>query len=211
MAECIFMGRGLEYFAAHRDVDWYSQISPGEDMSFVRFVPRGWLLQNAKFAVKTMHEQILPLVDATAHRVYRDRAAKSSTYIQTVSVSPYNFFVKHFGVVFASARFAKMQTTLELAVLACGLERYRLETGSYPDQLERLVPKFASNIPHDIVTGEPLKYRRDGAGYLVYSVGWNGRDDSGAFPKVEEHNTGFIQNKGERHEEGDWVWRAPAP
>ena len=104
-----------------------------------------------------------------------------------------------------------MQTTLDLAGLACALEKYRIETGSYPDELEMLVPKFVSKIPHDIVTGEPLKYRRDGAEYLLYSVGWNGRDDGGAFPKVEEHNNGFIQNKGERHEEGDWVWRGGKP
>jgi len=44
-------------------------------------------------------------------------------------------------------------------------------------------------LPHDVVTGDSLKYRRTADGrFLLYSVGWNEKDDDGDSDK------------------GDWVW-----
>ena len=34
-------------------------------------------------------------------------------------------------------------------------------------------------MPGDVFTGKPLVYRLDGAGYVFYSVGMNGKDDGG--------------------------------
>ena len=52
-------------------------------------------------------------------------------------------------------------------------------------------PFKLENLPHDIITGETLKYRLTANGqFLLYSLGWNQRDDDGNAEK----------------DKGVWVW-----
>jgi len=96
---------------------------------------------------------------------------------------------------------AQAQTVADQAALACGLERYRLANSHFPDTLDALTPRFISQIPHDVITGEPYKYRRTTDGrFVLYSVGWNEKDDGGVPGK-----TLFDES------EGDWVWQYPSP
>ena len=95
---------------------------------------------------------------------------------------------------------ATAQTAVDQATLACALERCRLANGQFPETLEALVPRFISQLPHDVITGEPYKYRRTNDGqFVLYSVGWNEKDDGGVPGK-----TLFDEKKG------DWVWQYPA-
>ncbi len=73
-----------------------------------------------------------------------------------------------------------------LTVLA--LELFAREHGHYPEKLEELVPDFLPTVPEDNHTPPKtaLRYRRDGDGALIYSVGDNGTDDGGLFEKVED-------------------------
>jgi hypothetical protein len=96
-------------------------------------------------------------------------------------------------------RAIRNQTGLNLAALACALERYWLANKEYPGQLDQLVPQFISKLPHEIATGDPLKYRRtDDGRYVLYSTGLDGQDFGGA-----SHNS-----KGQPT--GNWVWAYPA-
>ncbi len=86
---------------------------------------------------------------------------------------------------------ARNQNFVSEALIVCALERYRRANGEYPATLTQLSPGFLENLPHDIITDEDLKYRRTADGqFLLYSVGWNERDDNG---KAEK-------------DKGDWVW-----
>jgi hypothetical protein len=88
---------------------------------------------------------------------------------------------------------ARNQTALHQAMLVCALERYRRARGNYPADLDALRPDFIQKPPHDLITGQPLRYRRtDDGKFLLYSVGWNERDDAGLPDKDRE--------------KGDWVW-----
>ena len=78
------------------------------------------------------------------------------------------------------------------ALIACALERYRLAHGQYPEALDALIPQFIEKVPHDLIGGQPLKYRNTGERFLLYSIGWNERDDGGV--------------PGKTIPEGDWVW-----
>lgn len=76
-----------------------------------------------------------------------------------------------------------------------------MKNGHYPDALKTLEPEFMDVIPHDIMDGQPLRYRPQNSGFVVYSVGENKVDDGG--------KPGFKQNqfgKSWRREKGDWVW-----
>lgn len=68
---------------------------------------------------------------------------------------------------------------LRLAKTAVAVERFRLANGRYPDSMEEVVPGFISVLPTDPFSGQPLRYKRIAKGYVVYSVGADGRDDGG--------------------------------
>jgi hypothetical protein len=99
---------------------------------------------------------------------------------------------------------ALIQSEVDMAMVACALERFRLAEGRYPEELNALVPRFAAALPHDIINGQPLKYRRtDNGRFILYSVGWNEKDDGGvvAATKGSTPRQDILQ--------GDWVWQYP--
>jgi hypothetical protein len=63
--------------------------------------------------------------------------------------------------------------------LAFALAAYRGEHKRYPDKLDVLAPKYLAEIRSDLFSGKALIYRPLGNGYLLYSVGVNGRDEGG--------------------------------
>lgn len=89
---------------------------------------------------------------------------------------------------------AKAETYRRLARLACRLEEYRIAQGQYPEKLEEL-PDLPAHLNQEVLSEEPLRYRRKGDGYLLYSVGWNQKDDGGVVATDVK--------------EGDWVWPSP--
>ncbi len=92
------------------------------------------------------------------------------------------------------------QTAADQAALACALERFRLANRAYPGSLEALAPALIPQSPTDVITGKPFRYRRtDDAQYVLYSVGWNEKDDGGV------PGTKLFDEK-----QGDWVWQFPA-
>jgi len=104
----------------------------------------------------------------------------------------------------AQLRFALTQTILDEAILACALERYRLANGRYPDSPAELAPRFVAKLPHDLITGEPLKYRRtDNGRFILYSVGSNEKDDGGLIAKTSGKSPRLDSTQG------DWVWPSP--
>ena len=103
-----------------------------------------------------------------------------------------------------SLKAAMAQTSADQAALSCALERFRLAHGQYPEKLDALVPRFMDKVPNDLISGEPLKYHRTNKGqFLLYSVGWNEKDDGGTVVLTKEKSPAvdFMQ--------GDWVWRFP--
>lgn len=169
-----------------------------------RFTPSAFFYQN-ELAFARLHEQFaLPLVDLDARIVSPSAARKATTAVQeqTKHYSPYRMIalMTFTGVNRSVIRFAVGQNSADLARVACALERYFLAHGNYPESLELLAPQFIEKLPHDIINGQPLKYRRGTNGrYILYSVGWNETDDGG------------VRGTGKHGwENGDWVWQLPA-
>jgi hypothetical protein len=176
--------------------------------SLFRLVPGGWFDQNKVSISKINSEVLLTAVDVergiaapAAVRRADDESRKRSR-----AVTPYNLF-SHMLVPALSRtaeKCGRIQALVDLARVAIALERHRLTTGQFPEALTALEPKFIAKLPHDVINGQPLKYRRtDNDSFLVYSVGWNEKDDGGtvAFSK---------DGKNVNWKEGDWVWRYPA-
>jgi hypothetical protein len=163
---------------------------------FITFAPRGWIYQNmcaiairAPFIINIFDvpkDQVLPCNADDILSQIESALSRFPAYTWLATIATPNF-------VKAAQTTARNQTLANEAFVACGLERYRLAHGQYPETLEALVPRFAEKLPHDIVGGQPLKYHRTADGqFVLYSVGWNEKDDGGV--------------PGKTLPEGDWVW-----
>jgi hypothetical protein len=70
---------------------------------------------------------------------------------------------------------------LRVARAALAIERFRaLHGGQLPQELGMLVPWFIDAVPSDPFLAGPLRYKRLGDEYVVYSVGADQEDESGA-------------------------------
>jgi hypothetical protein len=76
----------------------------------------------------------------------------------------------------ASDRAQQVQANLQVAF---ALAAYQRDHGRYPKKLEALAPAYLAQVPHDLFSGKDLIYRPTDGGYLLYSVGVNGRDEQG--------------------------------
>jgi len=76
---------------------------------------------------------------------------------------------------------------------AAAIERYRREHGATPPGLDALTPGYLPDIPRDPFDLQPMRYRREGDGYVLYSIGADSTDNNGAC--------------GDNPEEGDVVFR----
>jgi hypothetical protein len=81
--------------------------------------------------------------------------------------------------------------------LACRL--YKSRTGRYPERLEELVPALLPEVPIDPFTGKTLVYRREGEGFIVYSLGSNQRDDGGRMT--------YAISRLVTYKDDDWSWK----
>jgi hypothetical protein len=162
----------------------------------ITFAPRGWVYQNM-CAMAIRAPLILGIFDVPNNQILPRRAEDIRNQIETTfsAFPPYTFLAQEAtpNFVKASQTTARNQTLANEAFVACVLERYRLAHGQYPENPEALVPQFAEKLPHDIVGGQPLKYHRTADGqFVLYSLGWNEKDDGGV--------------PGKTAAESDWVW-----
>ena len=64
--------------------------------------------------------------------------------------------------------------------IAFAMAAYKSDEGRYPAELADLAPKYLAGVPGDLFGGKSLVYKPTEKGYLFYSLGVNGKDESGA-------------------------------
>jgi len=79
----------------------------------------------------------------------------------------------------SSRRRDQASATLGVDQIALLLKVYRARKGAYPDSLEPLTDLVDRHLPMDPFSGKPFRYERRGAGFIVYSIGPNLKDDGG--------------------------------
>ncbi len=90
----------------------------------------------------------------------------------------------------AAVREAGGLAVLRLALTAVALERFRASRGNhYPEFLTELSPAFLKEPPTDPFDGQPLRFRQNKRGYVLYSVGQDLQDGGG---KEEEKGKGDL-------------------
>jgi hypothetical protein len=175
------------------------------------FMPSAYFYQNELAIARMQQQWILPLVDTNARVISPAALRRANDAVQAEKKHFYFPAYKTqalmlFPAISATIRkIAAIQSSIDLARVACALERYHLAHGEYPEMLNVLVPQFIAQLPHDIINGQPLHYRRtDDGKFVLYSVGWNETDDGGQIALTKGEG-GFPIDR----EKGDWVWQYP--
>lgn len=152
-----------------------------EDVRFVehpalRLQPRGWWLESCQ-RLHDVSGKTLNLVDVHNQRMQH---ASNPSGMLDLPLSPatkellaqQSWAWAHQPVV------SFTQTSVNQAIIACAIERFRLANGAYPNSLQQLVPAFLKDIPHDIITGRPMAYEITPTGaFILRGVGYNGVSD----------------------------------
>ncbi len=212
--EMVFVETGLMDYLRRRP-EQIGNLSSGTDFNppsgsqFLGYlIPGGWFYQNGLRCVRGIENYYLPAVD-TSRRILSPssiRRAENSVEEETSSRNAYNILERMLlpSVLGSAITFAYAENSVNLARVAIALERFRLVHGQYPDSLEGLSPQFIDSLPHDIINGQPLHYRRTVNGqFVLYSVGWNEVDDGGVVVPDKKSTFGVDRTQG------DWVWRYP--
>ncbi|HEX4265245.1 MAG TPA: hypothetical protein VH597_12990 [Verrucomicrobiae bacterium] len=183
--------------------------SDSSGSEFMGLMPRGWYDLEKLNYCRLFDLQLKGAFQTNDKRVFPHQVEANSTALQQ-ALSRANRFTRHqllAALLLPSLgnvppKSALAQTVAEEALIACGLERYRLAHGQFPDALDALSPDFISRLPHDVISGAAYKYRRIGGQFVLYSVGWNETDDGG---QVTTKGTSGVPLTG------DWVWQYPMP
>ena len=68
-----------------------------------------------------------------------------------------------------------------IMIVQLGLQAFRKTNGAYPDNLSDLTPSILPELPTDpFAPSSPIRYVKTGSGYILYSVGPDGKDNGGA-------------------------------
>ena len=179
----------------------------------IYLMPRGWYYQCALVIAQMDQQWILSAADVASQTMSPQMIVQAQNTIDASShPGVYNVFARL--LVPSLGNYAKKvaygQNAVNLARAAIALERHRLAHGEFPELLDTLAPQFIAKLPHDIIGGGPLKYRRDANGsFVLYSIGWNEADDGGQVvfknasnsPAYDESKTTVDLDKG------DWIWK----
>lgn len=211
----------MEVFQRTRDANFFVDAAPPTPEDFptavqqaagkilLGLIPKGWFDQNKATLARLNVEFLRATVTVDGQLVSPTHTRQATAAIEAACNhrTPYNWFA---GMLLpalgkAAKKFAFGQNAVNLARVAIALERHRLAHGSYPESLDALAPTYLAKLPHDLINGQPLKYRREANGsFTLYSVGWNEKDDGGT----------VVMGKGKSptidQDQGDWVWRYPA-
>jgi hypothetical protein len=77
-------------------------------------------------------------------------------------------------------REARCLANVRLALTAVALEQFRAaHNNRYPASLSELAPNYLDATLMDPFDGQPLRYRKQDAGYVLYSIGADLKDDGG--------------------------------
>jgi hypothetical protein len=103
------------------------------------------------------------------------------------------------------SRATRHSADLRATAVVCALMGYARVHGGPPERLDQLVPDFLSAVPLDPFDGKPLRYRREGDGWVVWSVGSDMKDDNAAWHEFK------YRKEANRREGGDIYFKSTEP
>jgi hypothetical protein len=103
------------------------------------------------------------------------------------------------------SRATRCEVDLRATAVVCALTGCVRVHGEPPERLDQLVPDFLPAVPLDPFDGKPLRYRREGAGWVIWSVGSDMKNDNAAWHEFK------YRKRGEEREGGDIFFKSTEP
>jgi len=95
------------------------------------------------------------------------------------------------------SRTSRTDLEFEATGVVCALKSYEFSHGAAPDQLTDLIPDFLPSVPIDPFDGKPLRYRREGKEWVLWSVGSDMKDDNAAWHEFKYRKPGDERTGGD--------------
>ncbi len=92
---------------------------------------------------------------------------------------PLNPFFSSLSVLSLNRTKAVYDVYLDCAKISLALRIYKNKYGKYPEKLQSLIPDILPFLPLDPFSGKNYIYRKKKNGFIIYSVGPDGKDDKG--------------------------------
>ena len=202
--ERVLAYHGIRSLINHPEAVIASELNAPMRKLLAQAVPTGWFYQNLLNVERFYTGIFLPAIGWEQRQVSPRSLQNVDDSIRAMRTTPGNVMCKMLvpGITPVAKKAAQSQTALDQAAVACVLERYRIAKGELPEKLDALVPAFIAKVPHDVIDGQPLRYRRTAPDqFVLYSVGWNETDDGGQLVMAKSGNPPRPDP-----DKGDWVW-----
>ena len=162
---------GFDLAAALRRVNvrwdaWFTRIPPGVDEAAAHFAAIEAELEGGREAREALLR--VPPTAGTPGSIELAQAVADDLCALGAGAFAFNF---------RTAR--EVEAGEPIARAAVAAARFRAATGSLPDTLDELVPRFLEALPPDPFRPGPLRYALTDDGFTVWSVGVDGVDDGG--------------------------------
>jgi len=169
--------RDREPFARALEAEQCSILAHDRKFMAAMYVARPFRLLDESAYLEYMPQ----LIDLAVLPSYRSRDSLEKLEDELSGLS--KFKVSARLVIPAASRALETQDRLvaqcDLAEMAIYLKQFKMKTGSYPEKLDAIVLEYIRELPVDPFTGTPYVYRKEGDGFVLYSVGVNLADDNG--------------------------------
>ena len=137
---------------------------------------RGWLMRDQALGLQLFNQMVNagPQTGKMRHAAREIEAklqALPSYYVFTGLLVP--------SLTRALELDLRLTAQIRSARTALAAERYRLDKGCFPEQIDQLMPDYLDAVPTDPFDDKPLRCRVDEDAVTIYSVGSNGIDDGG--------------------------------
>ena len=156
-------------------------LSSEQDQQLIKYVNQTGSLKAEQDYLETTFQQLL----AARQEAFPDRLKAVSDVIhQRVTEAKSRGLLLNAmywdGFDNSVVREARCLANVRLALTAVALEQFRAAHGNrYPGALAELAPDFLPAVPVDPFDGQPLRYRKQDAGYVLYSIGPDLKDNGG--------------------------------
>jgi hypothetical protein len=183
--EQAFVIAGFEQLRRAGPLGMIVNMPSAEDPTWVRVLARGWPV------IRWVWEPFLKLDEVYFLRHMQDLIAVAAAspprrmgyqkLADEASRAPWYAIVSKILAAFVQLPLREDHAAATVAVMrgALALRAYQIEHGDYPASLAELRARGGWAIPNDPCSSKPFIYRREGKGYLLYSVGPDGIDNGG--------------------------------
>jgi hypothetical protein len=152
--------------------------------------------------LKEEYTQALDLAEANLKLAIRDADWNDPKETSSKKQFPINVFLPAYYRTQAAAE--RLLGHRDGILTGIALELYQREHGTYPQNLDVLVPDYLAEVPVDRISGERVHYRIADGQPVVYSVGVDRNDDGGKAPQAPEIAAKW-ETTTEDVPDGDWI------